>query len=193
MEISTKFALERKWLLLVLGVVLTMAVFQWGIAPAFRYEEALRGKIAAMHRILGELTVLEKRFQEMARAQVALGRQISPPTFQLLSYIQENTDRLGIKPYIKSMRPTTKDIAPTHREDSVNLALSKVPLATLVPYLHYLDTGLDSVWIAQAACHPDSVEGMDLELVISAIVEKPLTEPTRQQDKKRNRATGKHS
>jgi type II secretory pathway component PulM len=188
-----KNSLERRWLLLALGAVLAIAVFQWGIVPAIRYGEALHGRIAAAQKNLAELTVLDRRFQELTNSQATLGRQMSPPTFQLLSYIQESTDRLGIKPHIESMRPTAKDIDATHREDSVHVVLSKVPLAILVPYLHHLETGLDSVWIAQASCHPDTVEGMDLELTISTIVEKPLVEPTRQQDKRTDRLIRKHS
>ncbi len=178
-----KRVFSNKWLTLTLVGVLFVAGYEWGIMPLVRYNNRLNVKLSLLEKDISELFVLKEQYQELVNEIEVQGKQSNPRAFNLLSYIQEASDSLGVKSYIKSMRPTQRDIDEMHREETVSMELSKVPLNEFVSSLYLLETALDTVWIVQATCHPDAQEGMDIDLTVSAIVDKEPTQSQRRSEK----------
>lgn len=184
--------IKNTWLSLALAGILAVAGYQWCIMPLVNYNERLKATISSTTRRLAELSVLERRYQELTREIEARGFENRAETFNLLSYLQESSDSIGVRPYIKSMRPSQKDIDQKYREESVSMELHKIPLEDLIPYLYLLDTARDGMWIVQAACRPDAAEGMDLDLTVSSIVEKDLSQPSGRKEKIASGRTSSH-
>ena len=163
---------DNKLLFSVLAAVLLVAGYEWGVSPFLNYASKLQAKVTAAEHAVAELAALENRYRTLAREIESQGLRSNPVGFNLLSYLQQAFERLEVKTYVKSMRPAQKDIDENHREELVGVEVAKIPLKQFVELVSFLETELETVWIVQATCRPDAVEGMHLEMTVASIVDK---------------------
>lgn len=124
------------------GVVVAGAlVYVAAVAPVLGRLSELDARIARRQVELGQLAALRAQYAQLkaqvdqVEARIAEARG----TFSILSFLEGQAVRLGIRDRIASMRPQTTPLFDRYRETAVEVRLERVSLNQLVNYLYQLE------------------------------------------------------
>ncbi|WP_027186508.1 type II secretion system protein GspM [Desulfovibrio inopinatus] len=150
------------------GVVLILGFFEWVVAPIHSYQDDLVSRIAHSEKQLKEILSLEQTYTHNKGLLSKEATEAASENFTLFSFLEQAADRTGVRQHIESMRQSRGALSEGVDEESVDIRLSKVPLNTLVTFLYRVEKSSNGVYVKTMTLRPNSTEGMDGDLTISA-------------------------
>jgi general secretion pathway protein M len=139
---TMKLARREKYF--VFGAVLSIAAFlllEFLVFPSFEAMKRVQRGVEAKENALKEITRLSSEYQRYRRGsqdlQQALARRKGG--FTLFSFLEKAAGDVGIKEYIKYMKPSTSTGPGPYKELLVEMKLEAIALSQLVDYLYKIE------------------------------------------------------
>lgn len=133
---------KRERLFIAVGSIITFSLLFYYllIAPLLKKDKHLSLLIANEVRTLAELIKLREHYLKQKDMIVAIDATLTKqPDFAILSFLEGGAEQIGIKGYIKNMKPSKKTISNTYEESSVELKLEGINLRQLIEYMYYIE------------------------------------------------------
>jgi len=164
-----KLAKREKYL--VYGTICAVAIFllfELLISPFFEkkewFERGIREKEVALKEILtlsADYQTYNKRMQETQKA-IANRKK----GFTLFSFLENAASKVGVKDYIKYMKPSVLQGTGTHKKSFVEMKLEKINLKQLVGYLYRIELQKSAVSIESVSIRENKRETGHLDAVL---------------------------
>lgn len=166
---------DREKVFLFAGAATLLLLILWlGVLTPYRHGmELARTRIASRQQQLQEVRQLQKEYlnlqSSLATAEKKLGG--SAKGFSLFPYVEEVTNRVGVRDNLVSMRPQTPQVQGDYREESVEIRLERIDLEQLVRFLYAIDSSDASLQMKSMRLKPrfDNRAQLDAVLVIASL------------------------
>ncbi|MBN1829268.1 MAG: type II secretion system protein M [Deltaproteobacteria bacterium] len=163
---------EREKRYLFTGILLLAAIlcFQFVLIPLWENRSRLDRSLEASRKTFSEIKEVAAEYRKLAGRSVDAGALIAarPPGFTLFSFVEEQAGKAAIKPYIKSMKPSTGGQEGNLKETSVELKIEGLSLEQLVAYLYFVEDPryLVTVKRIQIKRGREEALGMDVQMQV---------------------------
>ncbi|MFP4070972.1 MAG: hypothetical protein ACLFTB_02885 [Desulfovibrionales bacterium] len=166
--------IPRKQRIAAAGTVLVLLVLVFGVVlPLRQYNMRLEQRITQTENALQEILLLEKELaQARAQASKNTARVRDDSNFTLFAYLENAASGQGIKEKIDFMRPSERSSEGVTQE-VVEMRLGSIRLATLVPFLHQVETGTDMAHIQRLAIRSQTRDPGLLDVDLLAVTYRP--------------------
>jgi general secretion pathway protein M len=136
--------LARREKYFVFGAVFSIAAFlllQFLIFPSFESMKRVQRGVEAKEDALEEIRRLSTEYQKYRKGsqdirQTLAGRKGG---FTLFSFLEKAAGDVGVKTYIKYMKPSTSTGPGSYKESLVEMKLEAIALSQLVDYLYKIE------------------------------------------------------
>ncbi|WP_305041104.1 type II secretion system protein GspM [Geoalkalibacter sp.] len=134
---------QREKLFLGIGALAVLAVILWlGVLSPYRTGiEAAEARIQSRERQLEEIRLLQREYRRLQQELALAERRLvtSARGFSLFSFVEDVTNRTGVRENLVSMRPQSPQTLGEFREESVEIRLDRIRLDQLVRLLHAME------------------------------------------------------
>jgi general secretion pathway protein M len=145
------------------------------ILPLRSYTKHLDGRIDQAKEQLVQLNLLTEEYRR-AQAQAPKSRDVQrDQRFTLFSFLEDAASRDGIKDRIEFMRPGENLGEGGVREEIVEMRLSTIRLAKLIPFLHKIETGPEMVTVRRLTIRAQTRDPGLLDVDLTAVTIKAGT------------------
>ncbi|MEW6427406.1 MAG: type II secretion system protein GspM [Thermodesulfobacteriota bacterium] len=156
------------------GIVVLAAVVAWfaavspylaGLGRAERRIDSWQQQLETARRLQAEYRRLQ------ATVAAADRRMAASPGFSLLPFVEQTTNRLGVRDKLVAMRPQAPQLRDGYREEAVEIRLERLPLEQVVRLLHAIDNDGPLLEVKSLRIRPrfDDRGRLDLALVVSSL------------------------
>jgi general secretion pathway protein M len=163
--------IPRKETLIAGGVGLALALLLVAvILPLRSHTTQLDSRIARAQEQLAVVSTLAAEYRE-ASASAPKAQGVKRGTgFTLFAFLEEAASRDGVKERIDFMRPGESAGEGGVREEIVEMRLSAIRLAQLVPFLHRIETGGEMVGVRRMTIRSQAKSAglLDVDLTATA-------------------------
>ncbi|MDO3379661.1 type II secretion system protein M [Geoalkalibacter halelectricus] len=135
---------QREKIFLACGAAAIVLLGLWlGVISPYRNAVATaEARIASRERQLEEVRLLQREYRRLQQELTLAERRLVTSTrgFSLFSFIEDVTNRTGVRENLVSMRPQSPQTQGEFREESVEIRLERIRLDQFVRLLHALDS-----------------------------------------------------
>ncbi len=126
------------------------AVFMFIVSPFIEKSEMVERKLKAKANDLQEMLVLKSEYDDLKNKAEIAEKRISKRRkgFKLITFLNNLTNRTGIKDKVEHMRPSRSDLKNSQFKLSiVDMKLKGLNLKKLSPFLYKIETSKNMVFI----------------------------------------------
>lgn len=163
--------IPRKEALIAGGVGLALALLLLAVILPLRSHTAqLDSRIDRTQEQLELLNTLGTEYRAAQAATPRTQRARRGPGFTLFAFLEDAASRDGVKERIEFMRPGEVSGEGGVREESVDMRLSAIRLAQLVPFLHRIENGAEMVGVRRLTIRSQAKDPglLDVDLTATA-------------------------
>lgn len=166
---------DREKIFLFAGAASLLLLFLWlGVIRPYRQGmELARTRIASRQQQLAEVRQLQQEYFRLQRGLATAEEKLtgSAKGFSLFPFVEEVTNRIGVRDNLVSMRPQTPQAQGDYREESVEIRLERIDLAQLVRFLYAIESSDAALQTKSMRLKPrfDNRAQLDAVLVIASL------------------------
>ncbi|KIH75829.1 general secretion pathway protein M [Geoalkalibacter ferrihydriticus] len=134
----------REKIFLACGAAAILLLILWlGVVSPYREAvAAAETRIASRERQLEEVRMLQREYRRLQQELTVAERHLVTGArgFSLFSFVEDVTNRTGVRENLVSMRPQSPQTQGEFREESVEIRLERIRLDQFVRLLHAMDS-----------------------------------------------------
>jgi len=166
---------DREKIFIFSGSVVLILLFLWlGVISPYRHGvEKAEARIASREKQLEEVRQLRQQYLKLQGAMATVEKKLAGANqgFSLFSFVEDVTNRLGVRDNLVSMRPQSPQVQGDFREESVEIRLERIGLDQLVRILYAIDAADSPLQTKTMRLKPrfDNAAQLDAVLVVSSL------------------------
>jgi len=166
---------DREKIFLIVGSAVVVLLVLWlgVISPYRKGLEKTEARIASREQQLEEVRMLQKQYLKLQGAMAAAEKNLTGKNqgFSVFSFVEDVTNRLGVRDNLVSMRPQTPQVQGDYREEAVEIRLERIGLDQLVRILYAIDAADSPLQTKTMRLKPrfDNAAQLDAVLVVSSL------------------------
>ncbi len=165
-----KTATPNPWILAAGALAVLAGVFLWVVTPLFDGITAREKRLENARGIEAEATRLAGAIERAQKGPSAPNR---PEGFAIFSYVENAATKEGVKDHVEFMRPASRDLGGGRREMAVDLRLSGLSMPQFLAFLQRVESPDMGVRLRQLILQPAQKGGLDADLSIAVILDRP--------------------
>lgn len=166
---------DREKIFVFLGAVALLLLGFWFVvvSPYRHGMELAKTRIASRQQQLEEVRHLQKQYFNLQRGLASAEKKLNSTAkgFSLFPYVEEVTNRIGVRDNLVSMRPQTPQVQGNFKEESVEIRLERIDLGQLVRFLYAIESSDAALQTKSMRIKPrfDNRAQLDTVLVIASL------------------------